>query len=276
MAGAGETSMDRAEIIHCDRLAKHFGATRALDGVSWAVRRGRLVGFLGPNGAGKTTALRILMGLLRATSGRASIFGLDVWRGSARIKGRLGYLPGDVQLYRQFTGWQIVRFVARARGLSTLSEVERLADVFQIDLGVRVRSCSKGMRQKIGLIAALMHQPELLILDEPTAGLDPLMQQALYVELRSAVNRGATVLLSSHSLVEVESLCEDVVILRSGKVVAATDIEHLRSQLGQRVTIELADSHAACDGIPVGLEIRRRSGGRIEGYFRGDANRLSA
>ena len=263
-------------VIKIENLTKHYGATRALDAATWTVAQGRRLGFLGPNGAGKTTTIRILLGFLKATGGRATVFGLDAWRRSAAIRARVGYLPGDLQLYRHLTGRQIFEFVARARGLTDLNETNRLIEVFQLDPDVRVRECSKGMRQKIGLVASMMHRPELLILDEPTAGLDPLMRQALYRELRAATDRGATVFFSSHTLAEVEALCEDVVILRAGRVVAATTIDALRRQAGQRVHIGLTRDPGDDLRLPDGFTLRSRRDTVFEGHFSGEPNTLAS
>jgi len=227
------------------------------------------------NGAGKTTTIRILMGFLRATSGRAIVFGMDAWRRSADIHRRVGYLAGDVQLYRQLNGRQILEFVARACRLADFAEATRLAGVFRLDLDVRVRECSKGMRQKIGLIAALMHRPELLILDEPTASLDPLMQQALYHELRAAVARGATILFSSHSLSEVEALCQDVVILRGGRVVASQRIDALRRHAGKRVSLRFAAESTGRPTCPDGFTEERYHNGTLVGRWRGPTEALT-
>jgi len=257
------------DVLRIENLSKKYDATLALNRASWQLAPGRLTGFLGPNGAGKTTTIRILMGFLKPTSGVACVFGLDSWMQSAAIHRRVGYLAGDAQLYRSMTGQQIVEFVAGARGMTTTTEASRLANVFELDLRVRVRECSKGMRQKIGLIAAMMHHPELLILDEPTASLDPLMQQALYTELRSATEAGRTVLFSSHSLAEVSALCQDVVILRAGEVVASTSIDALRTQAGQSVRLRLSSSTADVPPPPDGFTIDRRENSTLEGRWQG-------
>ncbi len=261
-------------VIEIENLSKNYGATRALDAATWTVGQGRRLGFLGPNGAGKTTTIRILLGFLKATSGRVAAFGLDAWRQSARIRARVGYLPGDVQLYRHLTGRQIFDFVARARGIKDSRETNRLVEVFQLNPEVRVRECSKGMRQKIGLVAAMLHRPELLIFDEPTVGLDPLMRQALYRELRAAADRGATVFFSSHTLAEVEALCEDVVILRAGRVVASTTIEFLQRQAGQRVHLRLARDAPDDLKYPDGFKLHRNQDRVLQGHYSGETDKL--
>lgn len=259
-----------------ERLTKNYGTTRALDASSWSVATGQLLGFLGPNGAGKTTTLRVLLGFLKATAGRATVLGMDVRRDSTRIRQRVGYLPGDVRLYDHLTAWQTIEFVARARRMRDRSEPKRLLDVLQLDSTRRVRDFSKGMRQKLGLIVALMHRPELLILDEPTASLDPLVQQALYGELRAATADGRTVLFSSHSLSEVQALCDAVVILRQGRVVASKSVADLRSEAGQRVQIRLAAGAAPPPAGPNGFTLDTSSDGWLKGHWRGEPGTLLA
>lgn len=255
-------------------LTKDYGRVRALDCVSWTVPPGVLLGFLGPNGAGKTTAIRILLGLLKPTAGRAFVHGLDVWSDSTQIRRRIGYLSGDVSLYKNLTGVRLINFVARCRKLTDRSEARRLADVFNIDLSTRVRDCSKGMRQKLGIILALMHRPKLLILDEPTAALDPLMQQELYRELRTVAAEGRTVLFSSHSLAEVDTLCDSVVILRAGRVVASSTVADLRSEAGQRVRVRLRDNSPLPTKYPKGFSPKKLPAGadhktEFQGRWRG-------
>ncbi|MEE9294211.1 MAG: ABC transporter ATP-binding protein [Phycisphaerae bacterium] len=237
-------------VVDIENLTKYYGRTKGLDGASWSLPKGSLLGFLGPNGAGKSTTIRILLGLLKPTAGRSTVFGLDAWKRSAAIRARVGYLPGDVRLYRYLTGQQTVKFVAGARGMKDLGDAPRLAEGFQLQLATRVREYSKGMRQKLALILAMMHRPELLILDEPTASLDPLMQQVLYHELRAAAAEGRTVLFSSHSLAEAEALCDLVVILRAGCVVASKPVSALRKDAGQRVNLRFARSTKTTDSNP--------------------------
>lgn len=262
------------DAVTIERLTKDYGPTRALDAATWSVPTGKLLGFLGPNGAGKTTTLRILLGFLKATAGRAAVLGMDVRNESTSIRRRVGYLPGDVRLYDHLTGWQTVEFVARARRLPDGSEARRLADVFQLELAGRVRTYSKGMRQKLGLIVALMHRPELLLLDEPTASLDPLVQQVLYHELREAAAGGRTVVFSSHSLAEVQALCDSVVILRRGRVVASKPVADLRNEAGQRVQFRPASGAAPPGAGPDGFTLDASADGWLTGRWRGEPEAL--
>jgi ABC-2 type transport system ATP-binding protein len=258
------------DIIELQSASKRYGSVHALDSVSWSVRAGQLLGFLGPNGAGKTTAIRVLLGFLRLTSGVARVFGMDAWRDSPRIRARIGYLPGDVRLYSHLTGEQTVRFFAKARGRGGGADARRLAKVFDLDLRPRVRTYSKGMRQKLGLIVAMMHRPELLILDEPSSGLDPLMQQVLHQEFRDTVSDGRAVLFSSHSLPEAEQLCERVVILRGGRLVAAESIAELRRRAGYRVNVRLSRRMDEVPPAPAGLAIDSLKGVAVRGRWHGD------
>ncbi len=254
-------------------LTKHYGPVRALCDLNLAVPAGSLFGFLGPNGAGKTTTLRLLLDLIRPTAGRATVLGLDARRDSVRIRSRVGYLPGDLRLYDRMTGRQALGFCAAVRGCACGDEIARLGRRFDLDLDRRVRGCSKGARQKIGLAAALMHRPEVIILDEPTASLDPLMQQELYGELRDAAGRGATVLFSSHVLAEVEALCESVAIVRGGRLVEQARIDDLRRRAVRRVEYELSDGSSA-PPPPPNLTLRSRVERRYSGTWAGPTTGL--
>lgn len=224
--------------IVTEGLTKHYGDHVALDGLSLTVEEGAIFGFLGPNGSGKTTTIRLLLGLLKPTSGRASVFGRDIWRESDRIKADVGYISGDFRLYPWMNTHKALRFISGARGrmLTTVGLI--LAEKFGLDPDVRVRNMSRGMRQKLGLILALAHDPKLLVLDEPTTTLDPLMQQALYDHLREVTEDGATVFFSSHALSEVEQLCDRVAIIRDGRLVANDSLDTLRERAQRIVTLQ--------------------------------------
>ncbi len=210
--------------IEISALRKSYGEVEVLHGIDFAVQPGRLVGFLGPNGAGKTTTIRILLGLIRASSGIANLFGVGSRQYGKRVRRDVGYLPGEIHFYTNLTGRATVEFLARARRVDCRNEIRRLAEAFDLELGKPVRKYSSGMKQKLGLIQALMHKPQLLVLDEPTNGLDPLVRKSLFVELRQVVSENRTVLFSSHTLSEVEELCDDVVMLRDGNIVERQSI----------------------------------------------------
>jgi ABC-2 type transport system ATP-binding protein len=223
--------------IELRALTRRYGTRRGVENLNLAIPEGSLFGFLGPNGAGKTTAIRVLLGLLRPTAGAASVFGLDCWRGSARIKADVGYIPGDLRLYPWMTGHSALATFGRVRKRDLFRRGRELAERFGLDLSVRVRTMSKGMRQKLGLILAMAHAPRLLILDEPTSGLDPLMQDQLREQLKSLAAAGHTVFFSSHTLGEVEALCDRVAIVKDGSIVADQTLEQLRSHAGHDVAI---------------------------------------
>ncbi|MGH7179533.1 MAG: ABC transporter ATP-binding protein [Tepidisphaeraceae bacterium] len=257
-------------IIHTESLTRRYGRRRGVEAVDLTVAQGTLFGFLGPNGAGKTTTIRVLLGLLRPTSGRARIFGLDCWRKGPRIKTDVGYLPGDLRLYPWMSGQTALRIFGAMRRRDMLGRGRELSERFALDLKVKVRSMSRGMRQKLGLILALAHDPKLLILDEPTSALDPLMQDELRKILGERAKAGATVFFSSHSLAEVEQLCDRVAVVRAGKIVADESLEVLRRSAGHEVTIHWKTA-AQCATLspPPFLALESRDGmtwtARLEG-----------
>jgi ABC-2 type transport system ATP-binding protein len=249
-------------------LTKSYGTHAALRELNLHVPAGRLFGFLGPNGAGKTTALRLLLGLLRATSGRAEVLGYDTWRNGPALRAEVGYLPGDVRFYDWLTGRATLAFLDAARGHRAGPELPRLVARLDLDLSRRVRDYSRGMKQKLGLIAALMHRPKLLILDEPTTSLDPLVREVVYDELRRIAADGRTVLFSSHTLAEVEALCDEVAILRDGRLVEQERIEVLRERALRHVEVRFRPDHELRPP-PAGLRITQRSAGHLSGTWTG-------
>jgi len=216
------------DAIAISGLVKTFGAVRALDGLDMAVRTGEVHGFLGPNGAGKTTTLRILLGLLRADSGTVSLLGGDPWAEATELHRRLAYVPGDVTLWSSLTGGEVIDLLGRLRGGLDQKRRADLLGLFDLDPTKKGRTYSKGNRQKVALIAALASNVELLLLDEPTAGLDPLMEATFRDYIGREVRDGRTVLLASHILSEVEALCDRVSIVRDGRIVESGTLEELR------------------------------------------------
>jgi ABC-2 type transport system ATP-binding protein len=218
-------------VIQTQKLSKTYksesGPVVGLDALDLTVYRGEIFGYLGPNGAGKTTTIRMLLDLIRPTEGSATIFGLDALRDSVALRARIGFLPGELNLWRNQTGIQVIRYLARLRGMTDLSYVDELAGRLKLDTSRRVRDYSSGNRRKLGLVIALMHRPELLILDEPTGGLDPLMQQEFNALMREVRAEGRTVFLSSHILGEVQAICDRVGILRDGQLKAVERVESL-------------------------------------------------
>ena len=255
-------------------LCKSYGPHEVLHEVNLRVPTGCLFGFLGPNGAGKTTAIRVLLGLLRASAGAAEVLGRDVWSEGPALRAHVGYLPGEVRLYDHLTGRATLAFMDAARGGGAAKEIKRLADRFDLDLGKRVRNYSRGMKQKLGLIQALMHRPELLILDEPTIALDPLVRQTLFEELRCVAGEGRTVFLSSHTLGEVEKLCDMVAILREGRLIAQERIEVLRARAVRHVEVVFAAGRASAGPLPPGLQVLQQTEDRIAATWTGPIETL--
>jgi ABC-2 type transport system ATP-binding protein len=228
-----------AHVIEITDLHKSFGRTTALDGLDLRVRIGEVHGFLGPNGAGKTTTLRILLGLLRPDAGRAVLLGGDPWADVTELHGRLAYVPGDVELWPQLSGGEVIDLLGRLRGGLDPRRRANLVERFDLDPTKKGRAYSKGNRQKVALISALASDVELLLLDEPTSGLDPLMEAEFRAVVREDQTNGRTILLSSHILAEVEALCDQVSIIRSGRIVESGTLDDLRHLTRTSVTAEL-------------------------------------
>jgi ABC-2 type transport system ATP-binding protein len=226
-------------VIDIHALTKTFGPVRALDGLDLTVEPGEVHGFLGPNGAGKSTTIRVLLGLLRADAGSVSLFGADPWRDAVALHRRLAYVPGDVSLWPKLTGGEAIDLFADLRGGVDRRRKEALLERFDLDPTKKTRTYSKGNRQKVALVAALASDVELLVLDEPSSGLDPLMELEFQRCIAEAARGGTTVLLSSHILAEVEKLCGRVTIIRAGRAVQSgtlTELRHLRRSAVDVVT----------------------------------------
>jgi ABC-2 type transport system ATP-binding protein len=227
--GPGDHTAAMTNVIEVAGLRKRFGSALALDGLDLTVAAGEVHAFLGPNGAGKTTTIRVLLGLLRADGGSARLLGGDPWRDATRLHARLAYVPGDVTLWPSLTGGEIIDLLARLRGDDgSRRRREELIETFSLDPAKKARAYSKGNRQKVALIAALASDAELLILDEPTAGLDPLMEAAFRAQVEAERRRGRSVLLSSHILAEAEALADRVTIIREGRTVETGTLAQLR------------------------------------------------
>lgn len=226
--------------VETARLTKYYGEHRGIIDLDLTVEPGQVFGFLGPNGAGKTTAMRVLLDFLRPTSGVARVLGLDAHEDSLAIRARCGYLGGDVALYERLTGRALCRWLASLRGGAGLDRIDPLAERLGLDLDRPIADLSTGNRQKVALVQAFMHEPELLILDEPTAGLDPLVQHTFQQMVREVAADGRTVFLSSHVLDEVERSCDRVGIIRAGRLVAVEDMATLRRRALREVTIRFA------------------------------------
>ena len=241
-------------VITLEKLTKSYGRSRGIIDVDLEVQRGEVFGFLGPNGAGKTTTIRTMLDLIRPTSGRAVVFGIESSADPVAIHRRVGYIPGEFTLYDRLTGRQTLEYFANLRGGVDAGYQASLIERFELEAGKRFKEYSKGNKQKVGVIAALQHKPELLILDEPTSGLDPLVQQTFFATLRDAVADGATVFLSSHILSEVEKTCERVAIIRDGRIVKLGTFDSLRDLAHHQVELRFAgpvpsDAFAQLPGV---------------------------
>lgn len=225
-------------VLKTTNIIKKFGAFTALDGVNIEVNDGEVYGFIGPNGAGKSTTIRILLGILKATEGEAKIFGLDVWKDAVDIHKRIAYVPGDVNLWPNLTGGEVIDLFVKLRGSNNNSRREELLEKFNLDPTKKCRTYSKGNRQKVALIAAFSSDADLYILDEPTSGLDPLMERVFQECVLEAKSLGKSVILSSHILSEVERLCDKVGIIRQGKIIETGTLNELRHLTRTSLVVE--------------------------------------
>jgi ABC-2 type transport system ATP-binding protein len=261
--------------IETRRLTKDYGGGRGLFDLDLRVAEGEVFGYLGPNGAGKSTTIRLLMGLIHATRGTASIFGLDCVRRSVEVKRLVGYLPGELPQFGGLRGRDIVGHFGALRGGVDQGRVKEIAERFDLDLGLRFREYSSGNKRKLGILLAFMHRPRLLILDEPSNGLDPLNQQEFYQLVGEARREGATVFLSSHVLSEVEHVCQRVGIIRRGRLVEVARLEDLHRMHVRRVEVSFADGAQPqrLEHLP-GIEGLRTDGRQVTFTWRGSLEPL--
>ena len=262
-------------VVVADRLTKHYGADRGVIDLSFSVSQGEVFGYLGPNGAGKTTTIRLLLDLVRPSSGRVCVLGLDPRRDGVALRARLGVVPGDLRLYERLTGREVLVYFSALRGRRLGPEADALAERLDADLSRPVRSLSKGNRQKIGLIQALLHRPELLVLDEPTSGLDPLVQEQVLQLMREAAAEGRTVFLSSHALSEVQRVADRVGVVRDGRLELVEGVESLRARALGRVVVSFAQvpPPSAFDRLP-GVRETERHGAVVTLALDGPADPL--
>ncbi|MGH2805798.1 MAG: ABC transporter ATP-binding protein [Actinomycetota bacterium] len=228
-------------VIECLGLTKFYGRTRGIEDLDLEIRRGELFGFLGPNGAGKTTTIRLLLDLIRPTAGRARVFGMDVRSHSVEIRGRVGYLAGELALYENLSSRRLFSYFASLRRAPGIERALTLAERLGLDPSRRIGDLSKGNKQKVGIVQAFLHDPDLLVLDEPTSGLDPLVQREFHVILDETVARGGTVFLSSHVLSELEHITQRVGIIRDGSLVGVEEIAALKAKAIREFELHLAE-----------------------------------
>lgn len=253
-----------APVIRIENLTKYYGKIRGIEDLTLEVEPGQIFGFLGPNGAGKSTTIRVLLDFIRPTSGRAEVFGINTVDDPIEIHRRTGYLPGELAMYDKMTGRELLEYFGSLRDVSDFGEAHRVAEMLELDLSRNIRSYSSGNRQKLGLTQAFMHRPELLILDEPTNGLDPLMQQTFHTLVEEARSNGKTVFLSSHVLPEVERVADRVAIIRQGRLVAVAAVSELKAKAVHRLEIRFgAAVHAKeFEGLPGVREVAISPDGR--------------
>jgi len=238
--------------ILTEKLTKSYGKSRGIVTLDLEVQPGEVFGFLGPNGAGKSTTIRVLLDLIRPTTGRALVLGLDSHRDTLAIQARSGYLPGELSLYPALTGGETLRYLANLRGGVDWSRVDELCERLDCDLDKKVADLSSGNKRKLGLIQAFMHRPELLILDEPTSGLDPLVQHEFYALVDEVRDAGQTVFLSSHVLPEVQRVCDRVAFIREGALIALEDVSSLTGRAVREIEVVFSEPvpPSAFEGVP--------------------------
>lgn len=229
-------------VINTQNLTKFYGKSRGIEDVNITVDKGDIFGFLGPNGAGKSTTIRTLLDFIRPSSGSASIFGLDCQRDTVKIKKRIGYIPGDFGLYGNMTGWKFLEYFGRVRGGYDAEAAKMYARKLDIKLDRKMKEYSRGMRQKVAIIQAFMNNPDLVVMDEPTTGLDPLVQQTFMEMLVDDMGRGTTIFMSSHVLSEVEKVCNRLAIIKNGRIATEEKVEDLRKKYGNVVQVKFADA----------------------------------
>lgn len=266
-------------VLQIDHLTRNYGNGKGIFDVSFSVGEGEVFGFLGPNGAGKTTTIRHLMGFIRPKEGFCRIDGKDCWKARAEIQQHLGYIPGEINFFDDMSGREFLRFMARYRQIPAENRQKELLERFELNPKGKIKKMSKGMKQKLGIVAALMHDPQILILDEPTSGLDPLMQNLFIQLIAEEKARGKTILLSSHMFEEVERTCDRIGIIRQGRMVAIDSVDtlrsrHLRTYTVQLDTPELAQNFAAdfdghCDGTSVTVTSRQNLESIFLDYYEG-------
>lgn len=262
----------RMNIIQTQLLTKTYGSRRGIRDVSLSVSSGQIVGFLGPNGAGKSTTIRILLGLLKPESGTAAILGKDCWREGAVIRRDVGYVAGDVRLYSWLNLERGIKLLQSLRPEGMPQRARELAERFQLEPNLPARKMSRGNRQKLALILALAHDPQVVILDEPTSGLDPLMQDTLMVILRELAMKGHTILFSSHTLAEVESLCDRIAVIRDGRIIVDDRLQSLQQKAPRRIVATFGTEQSVPSAIPEGAKCLWKPG--MSSGTDGDENRL--
>jgi ABC-2 type transport system ATP-binding protein len=263
-------------VIEITNLSKYYGRSMGIEDISFEVVQGDIFGFIGPNGAGKSTTIRILLNLIFPTSGSGRIFGMDMVRDSKKIRSRVGYVPSDANLYDRMKVHEFLKYSADFYSVhKSEQKIHELADIFDLDLGRNIPELSMGNKKKVTIVQALVHHPALLILDEPTTGLDPLIQARFFDLLHKVNKNGTTIFFSSHNLNEVQAFCKTVAIIREGKIINVEEIAALRKKQLKRVKIAFSEdikiSDLALDGIE---SVEKGTGNKVEFLFSGNINEL--
>ena len=267
-------------VIKVDGLTRDYGGQKGVFDVSFYVDQGEAFGFLGPNGAGKTTTIRHLMGFLKPKAGSCTIDGLDCWHEREQVQARLGYIPGEISFFEDMSGTEFLKFIAEYRRIGSLNRRDELLERFALDPKGRIKKMSKGMKQKLGIVAAFMHDPDILILDEPTSGLDPLMQSRFIDLIAEEKKHGKTILMSSHMFEEVERTCDRIGIIRNGRMVAVDATAALRERHTRRYTVTLGneaearafalDFNGVCNGLEVTVTTKQSLEEIFMNYYGGE------
>lgn len=261
-------------MIEVHDLTKLYPSGKGIRDLGFTIAKGEVFGYLGPNGAGKTTTIRVLLGFLRPDSGACTIDGLDCWSAADRIQRSLGYVPGEIAFLDGLTGLGFLTLIADMRGTSDRSRMHELIERFELDPSGRIKKMSKGMKQKLALVTAFMHDPAVLVLDEPTAGLDPLMRTIFDELVDEERARGKTILMSSHSFEEIERTCDRAGIIRDGVLVDVRDVGALGHEKRRAFTVTFAHAHDADALAAAGFELGTRTGARVDVYLQGSADPL--
>ena len=263
-------------VIEIRQLTKDYGNNRGIFDVSLSVKKGEVFGFLGPNGAGKSTTIRHLMGFIQADQGSCQINGLDCLRDHARIQQALGYLPGEIAFMDDMTGLEFIKFMAKMKGMTDLTKAYELMERFELNPQGKIKKMSKGMKQKIGIICAFMHDPELLILDEPSSGLDPLMQNRFIELVLEEKQRGKTIFMSSHIFEEIERTCDRTAMIKDGRLISIEELQTLKASKHKTYQITFATQELVEQFMDVGFECKQVESNVIKVVPRNNLNYLLA
>jgi len=260
-------------IINIENLTKNYGKARGIENVSFDVKKGEIFGFIGPNGAGKSTTIRLLLGLIYPTSGKATIFDKDIVADGPEIRKNIGYLPSEVFYYDNMKVIDLLKYSASFYSGDYSSRIKELSEYMELDLNRKIDDLSYGNKKKVGIVQGLLHQPDLIILDEPTSGLDPLMQQKFFTLLESERDRGATILFSSHILSEVQRLCDRVAIIKEGKIIRVESVSDLNDNKYKKVKFETTDAVSEPQNIE-GVTNYSKTENKHSFLYNGDINNI--